>query len=244
MIFQTGHKTWKRTCSCGREVIHTNKYSALRADTLINGITICKSCFQKGEKNHMFGNPCPWNKLPKSKETLQKMSDGQQGRILTEETRKKLSAKLMGNKRTLGYKHSDVTREKLRNKNISEITREKLRKHRWNQIALNGIKMANYNPKACDYIDNLNKCLGLNLQHALNGGELKVSWYSLDGYDTTKNIVFEYDERYHESPRYKTKDKLREDRIINAIKPILFLRYNEYKNELYDVITNQPIQII
>lgn len=164
--------------------------------------------------------------------------------LISEETRKKLSLKLIGNKRTLGYKHSNITRNKLKNKIISENTREKLRKHRWEQIAKKGIKMANFNPKACNYIDNLNKCMGINLQHALNGGEIKVSWYSLDGYDKTKNIVFEYDEKYHESPSYKENDKIRETRIIKNINPILFLRYNESKNELYDSITNIPIEII
>lgn len=147
----------------------------------------------------------------------------------------KMSLKLLGNKNTLGYKHTDVTKEKLRKKIISEKTKEKLRKRRWKQIEKLGVKNANFNPRACEFIDKLNKEKGWKLQHALNGGEVKISWYSVDGYDRERNIVFEYDEKSHNSYRYKQNDLLRQKRIIEKVNPLLFIRYDEKNNKLYEV---------
>jgi hypothetical protein len=93
-----------------------------------------------------------------------------------------------------------------------------------------------YNPKACEFIDKLNKENGWNLQHSLNGGEVIVSGYFLDGYDSDKNIVFEYDEYYHNLKRQKQKDLIRQQRIIDKILPKSFFRYDERNNRLYDVM--------
>jgi hypothetical protein len=157
------------------------------------------------------------------------------GKKHKDETKKKMSLKLLGNKYTLGYKHTEITKEKLRKKTISDETKEKLRKRRWEQIEKLGVKNANFNPKACEFIDNLNKERGWNLQHALNGGEVKISWYSVDGYDKERNIVFEYDERSHNSFRYKQKDLVRQKRIVEKVNPSLFIRYDEDTNTLYEV---------
>jgi len=165
------------------------------------------------------------------------------GKIFGDDTKQKLSLKLRGNTHTKGFRHSDKTREFLRNKTFSEVTREKLRKHRWNQIAKLGIKRSNYNPNACIFIDRVNECMGLNLQHALNGGEFKIAWYSVDGYDKENKVILEYDEPYHNSPSCKTRDLIRQTRIIKKIKPSLFLRYDEYRGRLYDAETNTTIPI-
>lgn len=56
---------------------------------------------------------------------------------------------------------------------------------------------ARFSKIACEYIDELNKKNNWNLQHALNGGEISVGPYYLDGYDKDLNIAFEYDEPAH-----------------------------------------------
>jgi hypothetical protein len=48
---------------------------------------------------------------------------------------------------------------------------------------------ANFNPKACEYIDRLNEKMGWHLQHALNGGKVTVGPYFLDGYRHSDIIV-------------------------------------------------------
>ena len=174
------------------------------------------------------------NRAEKNKSSC--LSCSHLGKKFTDETKIKMSVKLVGNKHTLGYKHTEITKEKFRRKTISDKTREILRKRRWEQIERLGVKNANFNPKACQFIDNLNKERGWNLQHALNGGEVKISWYSVDGYDKERNIVFEYDEKSHNSFRYKQKDLVRQKRIVEKVNPSLFIRYDEDTDILYEVM--------
>ena len=91
----------------------------------------------------------------------------------------------------------------------------------------------NYNPKACKYFDKLNEENGWNLQHALNGGEVKIIGYSLDAYDSQLNIVIEYDEPRHFNlnGRLKEKDIKRMDEIKNHLK-CDFYRYNTLSDKL------------
>ena len=97
---------------------------------------------------------------------------------------------------------------------------------------------ASYNETACKYIDKLNLENGWNLQHALNGGEVKKFGYYLDGYDEKLNIVFEYDEPKHyadaEKNILKEKDLKRQNYIIEKT-GCRFFRYNEKIDLLYEV---------
>ena len=109
----------------------------------------------------------------------------------------------------------------------------------------NGI-FRNYNQKACEFIDKLNKEREWNFQHGMNGGEVELYGYFVDGYDKERNIIFEYDEPHHYQIRggLKNKDLIRQKTLINEIKPKLFIRYDERNNKLYDVITNNVISIM
>ena len=94
----------------------------------------------------------------------------------------------------------------------------------------------NYSEKACQYIDRLNESKGWKLQHALNGGEVRVGPYSLDGYDKEKNIAFEYDENSsrHNSKKGRERDIARQQYIISQI-GCEFWRYSEREDRLYRV---------
>lgn len=98
---------------------------------------------------------------------------------------------------------------------------------------------ANYNKNACKYIDDLNKKMNWNLQHAENGGEIKVSRYFLDGYDKNLNIAFEYDEPGHYVDIYNNilldRDVERQNYIIEKLN-CRFFRYNEKLDLLYEII--------
>lgn len=108
----------------------------------------------------------------------------------------------------------------------TEEYRTKLREGLLKQVEKNGVA-GNYNPSACKYFDKLNRENGWNLQHALNGGEIRVIGYSLDAYDKKKNIVVEYDEPHHYYlGELRSKDKIRQNRIVNHLK-CEFYRYNE-----------------
>ena len=100
----------------------------------------------------------------------------------------------------------------------------------------NPLNLPAFNPKACEYFDKLNKEKGWNLQHALNGGELRCLGYWMDAYDKNKNIVVEYDEPYHRWKNIKKYDSKRQHTIYNILK-CDFYRYDEKSNQLLHVHT-------
>lgn len=101
------------------------------------------------------------------------------------------------------------------------------------------IKRQSFSKEACNFINKLNSKFNWNLQHALNGGEIKILNYYLDGYDKKLNIAFEYDDsRYHYKDKYKNilsdKDIERQNNIINELN-CRFIRYNPYLKYLYEI---------
>lgn len=128
----------------------------------------------------------------------------------------------------LGKKHSNESREKMRNSAIEYLKNCK------------NFNCPRYNKKSIEYINRLNKEKHWNLQHAENGGELKICGYFLDGYDKELNIVFEYDEPNHYKDVEKSilldKDIERQNNIIKVLN-CKFYRYNEKLDLLYEVTT-------
>ena len=58
----------------------------------------------------------------------------------------------------------------------------------------------------------------------------------LDGYDKEKNVVLEYDSKYHNKPYQKQKDLLRQQKIIDILNPKKFWRYNSEKKTIENVM--------
>ena len=125
-----------------------------------------------------------------------------------------------------GCKHSLETKEKMRESAINYLKSNK------------DFKGPRYNKNSINFIKQLNKEKGWNLQHAENGGEFEISGYFLDGYDRELNIVFEYDEPRHykdvNNSILNEKDLERQRIIIETLK-CDFYRYNEYKKHFYKV---------
>lgn len=91
-----------------------------------------------------------------------------------------------------------------------------------------------FNKKACEFMDQWGPKNGYNFEHAMNGEELYVEGYWVDGYDREKNVIFEYDEPKHHflkraGMKRTPKDLLRMERIQKHLKCI-FIRYNELTN--------------
>ena len=184
--------------------------------------------------------------------------------IKTDETKKRISLSKLGEKNGMfGKTHSDKYKEKLKTlienvrenshspdaiekrrikaigRKASNETRKKMRISKINYIKeKNGGICPMHNQKACEYFDKLSKINNWKLQHALNGGEFYISelGYFIDAYDIENNIVIEYDESLHYDSKgnLKNKDIIRQNEIKEKLK-CKFFRYNENKNELYEI---------
>jgi len=215
---------WNRNCpDCGVLQSFATKDGLMRA---VKFDRVCKKCANTGENNTNFG------KIP-SKEIKQQISKSLRGIIpwnkgknTSKETRIKISSSIKGKK-------------------LSSETKYKLRLISINRIKNQGI-FSSFNPTACKFIEEFGKKNGYNFQHALNGGEVELYGYFVDGYDKERNIIFEYDEPRHYviNGELRNKDLQRQKEIIENIKPRSFIRYDERNNKLYDVITNNTISEI
>ncbi len=174
------------------------------------------------KKNNQCCISCSKKGIPKSakfKEHLSKIMSGEgnpmYGKHHTQQMKDLISNINKGNTAGLGYKFSDNSKQKMR-----EVVIRRIKKY--------GIHSRNFNPDACKFIEEFGKKNGYNFQHALNGGEISVAGYLVDGYDKDKNVVFEYDEKRHFDCNGKL--KLKDCNRMNCIKSQLdcrFFRYNE-----------------
>lgn len=168
----------------------------------------------------------------KSKEHVEKVRNALKGRIPTIEERRKNSEWHKGKSTSWkGKKHTEETKYKLRMATINDLKRK--------GIKIGTRESMNFNEKACQYIEKLNKERGWNLQHALNGGEVELYGYFVDGYDKKRNIIFEYDEKRHNESYWKKKDIIRQNNLIKKVEPTVFLRYDEQWNNLYEIFNRQ-----
>lgn len=184
---------------------HYSRIDVLRLATKNN--TICLSCSQLGKSL--------------SDNTKNKISLSLKGCCRPINVCDKISKSMIGN---VGKQHTEETKYKLRISTIKDLKKKGI-------LPSN----VNFNPKACEFIDKLNEERGWNLQHALNGGEIELYGYFVDGYDKERNIIFEYDEHNHERRDRKQKDLIRQENLLKNIVPSLFIRYNEKKNKIYEI---------
>lgn len=83
-----------------------------------------------------------------------------------------------------------------------------------------------YNVNSIIYLDVISKTLGLNIQHALNGGEKKFIKYWVDGYIEEYNICIEWDERHHNTKRQIDRD-LKKELFLKENFDCKIIRINE-----------------
>ena len=132
----------------------------------------------------------------------------------------------IGHKHNKGKPHSDITKDK-----ISHSHRLKR-----SQLIEGTIQFPNFNIHACSIIEEYGKINGYNFQHALNGGEFHIKGlgYWVDGYDIDKNVVIEYYEKHHLTPKWEEKDKKRMENIIKTLKCKFIIVYYNQKIEIYE----------
>lgn len=149
------------------------------------------------------------------------------------------------------HKSAETIKQKIKNGELTYIghscsmeTRAKLAQQMRKRRGIINFQ-CNYNENACKYIDELNIKNNWHLQHAMNGGEIHVGPYSLDGYDKNLNIAFEYDENKHKHTSLKgqARDKYRQLYIIEKLN-CEFWRYSERENLLYKIDKEKTIEDI
>lgn len=141
-----------------------------------------------------------------------------------------------------GYKkRMSKTLKEIRTGNgYGEKFKQKCRENKLSQIKKCGVQRT-FNRNACNFIDTINSKFGYQFQHGLNGGEVQIIGYSLDGYDKNKNAIFEYDEPKHHNHKVRIKDIERQNRLISYLRPSAFLRYDEKFETLYDVVSGRRL---
>lgn len=215
-------KKWTRNCpKCNKELVYKNKLSYDRSVLKNTNCHICRSesriTHEESLTNIIYlENKKCWYK--KCKKCNQKIFYKNYRSFVDSINKNKACIKCV----QLGKKSSEETKRKQRDSQLGKCK-----------------GFVRYNKNACTYFDLLNKQNDWKLQHALNGGEIKIIGYSLDAYDKQNNIVVEYDEpaHYDKLGNLKQKDVLRQQRIITHL-GCKFFRYNERTKELYEVKTS------
>ena len=215
----------KKCPFCGKDVLYKGKKSKYNLIRSITNNYECRSCSLRHRNISE----------EKSKERSEKLKKANFGKHLSEETKKKIREK-----RKLQV-ITEETRKKLRGRILTENHKLKLRIAAIEDLKKKGVLLGckgarNYNLKACEYFDKLNDENKWNLQHALNGGEIELYGYFVDGYDKENNIVVEYDEKFHYDfcGNLKPRDVIRMKYIKNKL-CCRFFRYNESTRELKEI---------
>jgi len=204
---------FQKECLQCKSIIYYSCYHALWTAKKKN--TLCKKCSAlKREKDPNYHNVWKYNNPMKKREVADKFR-GENSPTKRPEIRKKMSdiAFVVNNKPDVKEKHKQAV---LRGAYNTPEAKENYRKAAIKRIERQGGIIA-YNPEACKAIDEYGKKYGYNFQHALNGGEVRIAGYSLDGYDKERNTVIEFMEKHHNSSNNKIKDAIRKSNIISKI---------------------------
>lgn len=131
----------------------------------------------------------------------------------------------------IGTHHDDATKAKIRESTIQYVR------------SVGPCTGPRYSTKACEYFNLLNERNGWHLQHALNGGEIRVGRYSLDAYDAELNIVVEYDEHRHHYMHGSrvTSDVERMRAIMSSLGCTVYI-YDEHTDVLRQI--NKPEDLL
>jgi len=253
---------WIRNCpKCSKIVEHKTKRWRNRANKIKQVCSNCqKDCIRNFDKSRqcpscdktisykfhcemlrVINKPCQecsrkFRKYTASFETRLKISKNTKIAMssLPLETKQIMLKRQSMSKNTPEYKRRQSALQS--NRKASDETRKKHRISILKSIReKHGGVCPRYNPIACKFVDEYGKSNGYNFQHALNGGEfyIKDLGYFIDGYDSNKNVVFEYDEPHHFNSLNQLKDG--DIKRMNEIKVHLnckFIRYNEKLNEI------------
>jgi len=239
------NKIYQYNCpKCGKERFYTewNNWNATKKKQ-----RLCGSCVRKGR--------IPWNKgISPSKETIEKMSLSAKNRPLrSNEIREKISLSQTGHKSyfPIGYKHSEITKcsmsqsqlKRYINKEAKEITsqatknamhRPDIREKHIKSLAETKYLGRKTDKGQLEMINCWNK-MGFNFE--LNYQiKTDADLFYIDGYDKERNVVLEYDSKYHQKHLQQQKDLIRQQRVIDILNPKKFWRYDAVNKKCKNIL--------
>lgn len=212
-VWKIDDKTWGRICPICKNIIkHHDKRRVLRNNK--SGVK-CHSCAGK-------------ERTPPSDTTRKKLSDWQKGRKFSVEHRKNISNSLVGKKQTKERKNKTSYCVK------EAMHRPDVRKRHLDALAETKYLGQKTDKGQLELIEKWNK-LGFNFIPNYQVHTHDFLCY-VDGYDKEKNVVLEYDSKYHTKPIQQQKDIIRQNQIINILKPKKFWRYNSVNKQFRNVL--------
>lgn len=247
--------------------VHNNYYDYsefIYVKSNVKGIIICPNhgSFLQRSNSHLSGSGCKKCKVGRrhTEQTKEKISLIKKQLCNTKEFRKQMSDINTGRKNALGYRHSEDTKLKMSisrkgisrpwaGQNQSDETKNKLSKsskQAWNTPEIrkkyhDSLKKTKWIKVRADkgqleLLDKWNK-LGFNFEPNYQI-KTDLDLFYIDGYDKEKNVVLEYDSKYHNSKLQKEKDLIRQKKIINVLKPKVFWRFDSVNKQFRNILGN------
>jgi hypothetical protein len=204
-------KEHKRNCpSCNKVLYYTRNFSKISADRTNSK---CFSCCNGGKNNPMFGTVSPRGMLGKHHSLQSRLQSSQKQRGIPHSKEQNL-------------KTSITTKEAMKRPDVKKRLYDSLSKTKYLKVKTDKGQL--------ELLEKWNR-LGFNFEPNYQLYNNDFLCY-IDGYDTQKNVVIEYDSTYHRQPYQQTKDLIRQHQIVNILKPKKFWRYNSTTKQFKDVL--------
>lgn len=241
---------WKKNCPlCDDEQQYSSKKALLAS---IEKNCLCGSCARSGKNNPQYGKTGTNAGKTFSKEHRRKISESKlgnkhwgYGKHLTNTHKKNQSKSLR-----IAFKDARIKERQSHAQHVrylNKIEREKTSKSVkkvWcdpeiRKKYINAISISHWLKVRCDMgqTELLNKWNALGFHFEQNyqvcSGDLL---YYLDGYDKEKNVILEYDGKYHTKPSQKIKDSVRQQNIIDILHPKKFWRYDAINKKCSNIL--------
>jgi hypothetical protein len=219
LVIVNGDGKWEFKCPhCNRSRVYSRKDVAI---THFKKQDRCRKCACEGDRCYIFG------KSPSNK-TREKMSKSAKGKIPSLEERQKLSnsMKLICSTIHKRKEMSKAAEKAWRNPESKKKYYDSLEKTKWLKVRTDKGQL--------ELLEKWNR-LGFNFIPNYQVHTKDFLAY-LDGYDKEKNVVLEYDSKYHNNLSQKGEDSIRQQKIIDILKPKNFWRYNSENKEIKNVL--------
>jgi hypothetical protein len=231
-IWKNQTDSWCRLCPiCSDTIEHTGIHAKRNALRPFKKGVSCRKCSMTG-------------KVP-SVETRKKLSDSLRGKPVPLSRRIKISKSLSGRSLEVSQvkKITDsmirrYSNEEERNKTritvLKAMRRPDIRKKHLAGLHRSKWLKVKTDDGQLEMIEKWNR-LGFHFEPNYQI-HTDIDLFYVDGYDKEKNVVLEYDSKYHHRKQQKEKDLIRQQKIIDILKPKKFWRYDAVNKQCRNIL--------